>query len=158
MNRENEYGVILEAGASDWQIFQQDNSGKASIQLAGRYVLKRDQNPGTIAVHVRLVREDGYEAVTAGLNWQAAATRPDGTWLACRARQPRRCSHCGLFLAGQGPFPHRLGAAALGFRHRDRRAHSQPSRLRAHRHSRLPLNARLHPFGHTPMSFENDPR
>jgi hypothetical protein len=89
MNRENEYGVILEAGASDWQIFQQDNSGKASIQLAGRYVLKRDQNPGTIAVHVRLVREDGYEAVTAGLNWQAAATRPDGTWLATLQDVPR---------------------------------------------------------------------
>ncbi len=89
MNRENEYGVILESGVSDWQIFQQDAAGVAAIALAGRYVLKSDQKPEKAAVQVRLVREDGYEAVSADLNWQAAATRPDGSWSATLRNVPR---------------------------------------------------------------------
>ena len=34
MNSDCEYGVILESGASDWQIFQQDDAGVAAIPLA----------------------------------------------------------------------------------------------------------------------------
>ena len=89
MNRDNEYGVILESGAHDWQIFQQDGDGMASITLAGRTVLNKDQKAGKMVVQVRLLREDGYEAVTTGLNWQAAATLPDGTWSATLRNVPR---------------------------------------------------------------------
>lgn len=89
MNRNCEYGVILESGAGDWQIFQQDDAGVAAIPLAGRYALKPDQKPGKVAVQVRLVREDGYAAVTAGLDWQAAQTRPDGAWAATLRNVPR---------------------------------------------------------------------
>jgi len=89
VNRDCEYGVLLESGAGDWQIFQQDDAGVAAIPLAGRYVLKPDQKPGKVSVQVRLVREEGYVAVTAGLDWQAAATRPDGTWAATLRNVPR---------------------------------------------------------------------
>ena len=87
--RKDVYGVILESGATDWQIFQQDDAGLATIPLTGRYALKKDQNPGRVAVYVRLVREDGYEAVTTGLNWQAATTRSDGAWTATLRDVPR---------------------------------------------------------------------
>lgn len=89
MKREDAYGVIIESGACDWQIVQQDDAGLAAIPLAGRYYLKPDQKPGKVVVQVRLVREDGYEAVTAGLNWQEAATCPDGTWSATLRDVPR---------------------------------------------------------------------
>ena len=88
-NRETELGVILVSGASDWQIFQQDETGMAALTLSGRYVLKPDQKMGKVVVQVRLVREDGYEAVTASLDWQAATTRPDGTWSATLRDVPR---------------------------------------------------------------------
>jgi hypothetical protein len=89
MKPEDQYGVILESGANDWQIFQQDSDGMATLLLAGHTVLKPDQKPGKMVVQVRLVREDGYEAVTAGLNWQAAVTLPDGTWSATLRNVPR---------------------------------------------------------------------
>ncbi len=89
MNKDCEYGVILESGAGDWQIFQQDDAGVAAIPLVGRYVLNPEQKPGKVTVQVRLVREDGYVAVTAGLDWQAAETRPDGTWTATLRNVPR---------------------------------------------------------------------
>lgn len=93
MNKDTEYGVILESGASDWQIFQQDDAGEAAIPLAGRYVLQPEQQPeqkpDKVTVQVRLVREDGYVAVTAGLDWQAAETRADGTWAATLRNVPR---------------------------------------------------------------------
>lgn len=88
MNRKSEFGVILETGARDWQIFQQDKEGRAALSLAGRHALNPDQKPEKGLVHVRLVREDGYEAVTAELDWQAAVTHPDGTWAATLRNVP----------------------------------------------------------------------
>ncbi len=36
MKLEDQYGVNLESGANDWQIFQQDDAGLATIPLASR--------------------------------------------------------------------------------------------------------------------------
>lgn len=123
MKLEDQYGVILESGANDWQIFQQDSDGMATLLLAGRYVLKPNQKPGKMAVQVRLVREDGYEAVTAGLNWQAAATLPDGTWSVTLRNVPRgglyRLETClqlddgPIEWASRGDMAHHLGVGDI---------------------------------------------
>ncbi len=89
MNPKNEYGVIIEAGASDWQIFQQNKAGQTNMMLTGRSVLAEGQKPKTMHVQVRLVRENGYTAVTAGLDWQPATMHPDGTWQATLKKVPR---------------------------------------------------------------------
>jgi len=89
MNPKNENGVIIESGATDWQIFQQNTDGKTMLSLAGRYVLAEGQKPKTMDVQVRLVREDGYTAVTARLDWQPATMHQDGTWQATLRNVPR---------------------------------------------------------------------
>ncbi len=76
----HDYGSVIECGAADWQIFQQDQNGIASITLRGRWVLQPDQKARSVAVFVRIVREDGYAAVSAALDWQRATTRKDGSW------------------------------------------------------------------------------
>ena len=89
MNKEDQYGVLIESGAMDWQIFQQDAAGCAAVSLKGRYALKPDQNPRKVAVWIRLVREEGYEAVTLGLDWQKASMRQNCAWQATLRGVPR---------------------------------------------------------------------
>ena len=89
MTHQHEYGTIIDSGACDWQIFQQNDAGLAEISLTGRWVIHPDQKPRKLTVHVRLVREEGYEAITAGLCWTRAATRKDGTWQATLRDVPR---------------------------------------------------------------------
>ncbi len=72
-------GVVIEGGAHDWQIFQQDRKGVATIGLRGRWI--PDQKLTSVPkVLVRVVREDCYETVTQALDWTAADTRKNGTW------------------------------------------------------------------------------
>jgi len=89
MNPKNEYGAIIDSGATDWQIYQQNNAGHATIPLTGHYALAEGQKPQQVAVYVRLVREDGYEAITASLNWQQATIHPDGAWQMTLRNVPR---------------------------------------------------------------------
>ena len=74
-------GVLLESGAQDWQIFQQDRSGWATVHLRGRWVT---QNPfKQAAVWLRVLREDAFEAVSDRLDWgPATTTAADGKWSA----------------------------------------------------------------------------
>ena len=75
----NRRGVIVESGAQDWQIFQQDKNGVATISLRGRWLVE-EKLPKTPKVLVRVVQEDCYETVTQSLDWQAATTRKNATW------------------------------------------------------------------------------
>ncbi len=70
-------GAIIDTGPLDWQIVQQDTAGLADIPISGHWSF---ESPGV--VQVRLVSEDTGVPVTRGLDWQAAQTRPDGTWQA----------------------------------------------------------------------------
>jgi hypothetical protein len=80
---QDQVGVILESGLSDWQILQQDEHGNAAISLQGRWV---SETPGT--VEVRLVFEDTGVAVSAVLDWHAVETHADHTWSAMLPRVP----------------------------------------------------------------------
>jgi sialate O-acetylesterase len=71
----DQVGAIITSGPSDWQIFQQDETGVASISLSGQWV---SDTPGV--VQVRLVFEDTAVAVTAALNWRNVDTRDDHAW------------------------------------------------------------------------------
>jgi len=75
---QNDIGVIIERGAEDWQIFQQDAKGTATIRLSGRWLT---EDPYTSAkVVVRLVREDCGEPVVLAHDWTRARTTKDGRW------------------------------------------------------------------------------
>jgi hypothetical protein len=65
-------GALIDQGPGDWQIIQQDTSGRGSLSLKGRWV-----HPEPGQVEVRLVREDTGIAVR---DWQPAQTEPDHTW------------------------------------------------------------------------------
>lgn len=69
-------GAVIDQGASDWQVFQQDDRGLADIAVSGRW--GNIDTTGT--VELRLVQETTNEPVAAHLNWTPAQTRPDGTW------------------------------------------------------------------------------
>lgn len=82
-----EVGVIIEQGAQDWQIFQQNAAGVAEIALRGRW---RTQNAYQSArVMARVVAETELHAVTRALDWTAAETSPDGTWSVVFKSVPR---------------------------------------------------------------------
>lgn len=86
----DDFGVTIESGPTDWQIFQQDEKGEAMIRLKGRWRTNVVQK--RVVVFARLVREDGYEAVTAGLEWTRASTTQDGkhgTWSVTLKHVPR---------------------------------------------------------------------
>lgn len=82
----SEYGVILEKGASDWQIFQQE-MGRARIELEGRYVSAHvlPKFPMTVetdeeepeSVQLRIVREDDGSTVK---DWTKAQLAGGGRW------------------------------------------------------------------------------
>lgn len=78
------YGALIESGASDWQLFQQDHTGHADVALAGRWA---HEQPGT--VECRVVCQDTGTAVSAALDWHRVdVTLPDGTWKTVLRRVP----------------------------------------------------------------------
>jgi sialate O-acetylesterase len=77
------WGAFLTEGPSDWQILQQDESGKARIELAGKWAAKESMGllgAGGGIVEIRLVREESGAPVNPGLDWRAAETGADGSW------------------------------------------------------------------------------
>lgn len=87
MNKKNEIGAIIEVGAQDWQIFQQDRKGVATISLKGRWLMP---NPYKRAVvKARIVDENTLEPVTQALEWMDAHTTPGGQWAVELAGVPR---------------------------------------------------------------------
>ena len=80
MHSKNEIGVIIDSGAEDWQIFQQDSAGVADIRLSGRW--KTEPDFRSVAVFVRLMNECNNEVVTQALQWRPAETHLDGSWSA----------------------------------------------------------------------------
>ena len=72
---EQQTGVILESGPSDWQILQQDSKGFGLAALAGRWVGEAGGR-----VEVRAVWEATGVAVSRDTDWQAADTLSDGSW------------------------------------------------------------------------------
>lgn len=78
-------GARITHGPMDWQILQRRLDNKTDIHLAGVW-----KTSGGVAarVEVRVVDERWNRAVTAGLDWQYADTRGDGTWEATLASVP----------------------------------------------------------------------
>ena len=68
-------GVLLTRGPSDWQIIQRGADGRGQLALAGRWAAPE---PGV--VEVCLLHQDTGMPVSRQLDWQPAATHPDGTW------------------------------------------------------------------------------
>ena len=87
MRKKDELGVIIESGAQDWQIFQQDADGTAAVKLRGRWLTNVQYKKADVIV--RVLREDTYEAVSRTLDWSAATTRKDGTWAITLGNVPR---------------------------------------------------------------------
>ena len=118
---QQETGVIIESGAQDWQIFQQDRDGAAVIRLKGRWLA--DEAHRTARVLVRLVDEETYEPVSLALEWRRATTRQDGSWSAVLRDVPRGGLYrleTGLQLNGgpvewvkRGDMVHHLGVGDL---------------------------------------------
>ena len=73
-------GVIIEGGAADWQVVQQRSDGSASIELRGSWSTGEPHR--TARVIVRVVRENGLDAVTAALDWAPAEMERGGRWSA----------------------------------------------------------------------------
>lgn len=81
------YGVSIEYGAQDWQIFQQNEAGTAHIHLRGCYALGRLLCPppfpvepvtaGGVSVRARIVREESGEPI---VGWMDCALPAEGQW------------------------------------------------------------------------------
>lgn len=86
MNKADELGVLIEAGARDWQIFQRSGDDTATIDLSGRWTTPQPHKRATVVV--RLVRESDGEPVSRDVQWVRATTRASrkggakktGTW------------------------------------------------------------------------------
>lgn len=83
---EDQIGVTIESGLSDWQIVQQNATGFGTIQLRGRWKPDASGQPGR--VEVRVVAQDTGVAISPETDWQAADTRSDGTWDITLSRVP----------------------------------------------------------------------
>ena len=106
--KKNEFGVIIDSGPADWQIIQQDKNGEASISLSGRWSTMMVRK--NVLVCVRLIREDGYEAVTSSLDWMPAKTAQrgkKGSWRVTLKRPHASCQRFGNtptgYCTGQSP-------------------------------------------------------
>ena len=55
-------GVLIESGATNWQIFQQDASGKASFRLAGRWITTAKFTTATVLVDTEGIARSHREA------------------------------------------------------------------------------------------------
>ncbi|MBT3344131.1 MAG: hypothetical protein HN712_01140 [Gemmatimonadetes bacterium] len=78
MNRQDELGVLIEAGAQDWQIFQRSPDNAATLSLSGRWTTREPYSKAVVVV--RLVREADGEAVCRSLQWVRCTTSKAGTW------------------------------------------------------------------------------
>ena len=67
-------GVVIDGGASDWQVFQQNARGVAEIGVRGRW------GGQGVGVYLRLVREDTNVPAAGHLDWTPARMNSDGTW------------------------------------------------------------------------------
>lgn len=82
-----DYGVTIESGAREWQIFQQEADGTASVTLTGRWKRVRlsqelplvfeEIKTGRVAVKARIALEASGESI---LPWTLCETSEDGTW------------------------------------------------------------------------------
>lgn len=89
------YGVIIERGAADWQIFQRDQQGTAQIELEGYYVSAHvlPQFPVTVvtddeepdSIQIRIVRECDGSTVK---DWTEAERMEQNRWKAVIADVP----------------------------------------------------------------------
>jgi len=75
---DHQYGVMIERGAQDWQIFQQKPDGTATISLSGTWTVATPFQ--CAAVLVRLMREDEMEPLSPAFDYRTARTESDGTW------------------------------------------------------------------------------
>jgi len=80
MSAQDEVGVVIERGARDWQIFQQDREEQAAVELAGRWSL--DVPFKKAVVLVRVLNEETFDVVASTLDRSTATTRENGTWSA----------------------------------------------------------------------------
>jgi sialate O-acetylesterase len=71
-------GVLLDEGAQDWQVFQQDKAGVAAISLRGRWVTEDEFTKACVIV--RVMQEGAMQAVSRALDWREAETGADGSW------------------------------------------------------------------------------
>ncbi len=78
MKKKDEVGVLLDSGAQDWQVFQQDSTGTADVKLRGRWITREKFKAASVLV--RIVFEDKGESVGSDFDWRKATTRKDGTW------------------------------------------------------------------------------
>jgi len=112
-------GVVIDGGAEDWQIFQQNDKGVADIRLHGRWA-----GDGARGGYARLMREDTNAPVAAHLDWTALKLKPDGTWQGVLKNVPAGglyrlethlyTSDCGAFeWSKRGDMRHCLGVGDL---------------------------------------------
>ncbi len=80
-------GATIEAGAQDYQVFQQDAVGQAQIAVHGR--CEPDPERKNQQVILRLVSENSGELVTRDSGWQVAAKQDGKQWSHVFSRVPR---------------------------------------------------------------------
>lgn len=89
------YGVLIDSGVTDWQIVQQDETGKAEIRLRGHYTTTRLAPPvpfqfeavdgRAVEIYARVVQEETGGQV---LPWQACTLEADDRWHTALAGVP----------------------------------------------------------------------
>ena len=81
------FGVYIDEGVQDYQVFQQDTDGQAQFTVSGHFESLPDRkNPQVI---LRLVCENSGELVTRESGWQVAAQQEDDRWSHTFTRVPR---------------------------------------------------------------------
>lgn len=70
------FGVLIEKGPCDWQIFQQEN-GQAEIEVYGTYIIPPGVEMTNPVVYLRIVQEDSGRDVLA---WQPAKILDNQQW------------------------------------------------------------------------------
>lgn len=70
------FGVLIEKGPCDWQVFQQEN-GQAEVEVCGRYIIPPGVEMTKPVVYVRVMQEDSGREVLA---WQPAEILENQRW------------------------------------------------------------------------------
>ena len=70
------FGVLIEKGPCDWQVFQQEN-GQAEVEVCGRYIIPPGVEMTKPVVYVRVMQEDSGREVLA---WQPAKILENQKW------------------------------------------------------------------------------
>lgn len=77
-------GVTIETGPASWQILQQDENHRAQIDLAGRWMPRKDAQwdspQAGYRVEARLVYESSGRPVTSALDWTGVEMLSNRTW------------------------------------------------------------------------------